>query len=706
MFAPTVLAHGSATSGRRLHLDTTTGEVHPGGGYARFRDDPTAGAIYRFRDRLVLADVDTRAEYRSVQSLIAEREAETGRPAHVAWMTGGVMDDGADRLAVAVAEPDPAWRRWFIEELHRAHPRTARWGHQYTRAPGTINIKHARLPDGHLYELLAAGPRRISLEDARSRVRDRAAAWRRLHQPAPDGTGESAGIPPYETRYGGRFDTGRSTAGYGAHHRTSGHGDVDVPTLLGYLPPWAHAAARLDLPQGERSGPELAVCRGAALVGLTPVDLHRILSVVPAGGRWRADRRTVATAAQRLRAAERWLAAHPGTGARVVAPEARDAALAAWDAVLLDAARAGLPATRWAVLLRHRVLAVEDAGGSWLGSVRDLAMGVDRSLLEAARVDLARWVVRVRAGSGGRGREAAVWALAEPFRESAGIPHESGGLAAALRAWADAAAALMEGDLWAPAHRGPRSDEDASDRRAADASDALVLAAVTVGLPLDDLRRMVRVGERAFRGWTSSAAALGLIVRDGQRSLWRVGEDVNVVADRLGVTGRAGAHAAVIAHERAVADEVDALAAAGDGAAIGELRFRERARTAVAAGRPVNPGRRGARPGDNDVVVLFEDERLGVQAGLTQRDLREGAAALLSGWEARWARWARSGAERRAVAAEVAAWRPGKLAPTPVRSFPRPVSDEDALADDGDSCWDPLAVVEPGGEDVPWLMAA
>lgn len=424
-FAPTVLANGSGTNGRRLCPDAS-GEVHPLAGYTQFKANLTAGAIYRFKDRLVLADVDSRAEYRTVQGLIAEREIETGRPAHVAWKTGGVMDDGPDRLAVAVADPDPAWRKWFIEELHRAHPRTGRWGHQYSRAPGTINVKHDHMTDGHLYELLAAGPRRITLKDARRRVRDRSAAWRRKHQAAPTSVSapESAGIPPYETRYGARFDTRRSTAGSGAPRRTSRQDAVDATTLLRYLPPWAQAAARLDLPKGERSGPELAVCRGAFLAGLTPGDLHRILSVVPAGGRWRADLRTAATAAQRLRAAERWVADHP-TRARVVAPEAREAALAAWNGVLVDAARVGLPATRWAVLLRHRVLAVDDAGGSWLGAVRDLAMGVDRSLLGAARGDLERWVVRVRAGSGGRGRDAAVWALAEPFRESAGIPHET-----------------------------------------------------------------------------------------------------------------------------------------------------------------------------------------------------------------------------------------------------------------------------------------
>ena len=41
-----------------------------------------------------------------------------------------------------------------------------------------------------------------------------------------------------------------------------------------------------------------------------------------------------------------------------------------------------------------------------------------------------------------------------------------------------------------------------------------------------------------------------------------------------------------------------------------------------------------------------------------------------------------------------------------LRVLPRPFSDEDAMVDDGTDVHDPLAVVEPPGEDVPWLMAA
>ncbi|MBD8059031.1 hypothetical protein IC607_08625 [Cellulomonas sp. JH27-2] len=708
-FAPKVLARGASTYGRPLRLDGN-GEPQPIDGlYVQFKDDPTAGALYRFKDRLILADIDTRAEYRTVVGLIVERELETGRPAHVAWKTGGVTDDGDDRLAVVVSDPDPAWRRRFIEELHRTHPRTGRWGNQYSRAPGTINIKPgARLTVGHLYELLPAGPRRIRLKDTDARMLDRSAAWRRKYQPAASVSfgsearnSESAGIPPYKTRPREQFGTYRVGPSPGPSQYPSSHDDVDVATLLGYLPAWAQAAARLDRPKGARSGPELDVCRGAFLAGLAPVDLHRILCAVPAGGRWRADRRTVATAAQRLRAAERWLATHPGAGERVVSPEARAAAVAVWDGVLADAAATGLSATRWAVLLRHRVLGVDDASGSWLGSVRDLAVGVDRSLLGDARADLARWVVLERPGSGGRGREAASWALAEPFRESAGIPHESSGSVEVLRAWANEVAKLVEGDLWAPAHQGARTDEQAPERCAASAADALVLAAVTVGLPLDDLLRMVNVRERAFRDWTASAAGLGLIVRAGQRSEWRVGEDVDVVAARVGAVGRAAAHREAVAHERATADEVDALATAGDGVGIGAVRYRERLRTARRAGRPVNPARRGARPGDSELVVLFEDDILGLQTGLTQRDLRNGAAGLVDGWTARWV--GGDVESKRAVYAEVEAWVPAASGDTAAvaspsilpASPPRPFSDPDAFQDVGDFTWDPLAVVEP-----------
>jgi hypothetical protein len=686
-FAPTVLAHGRRTVGRPLVL-TPAGAVAvaPNGARCIWQDDPERPGIYRFKDRVVLADVDSAAEHRTVAHLLAEREDETGWRAHVAWHTGGVTD-GYRHLTVVIYDPDLEWRRRFMSELHRAHPRTARWGNQLTRPPGGRSAKvGAEAPDGGLHALTARGVVAIDLAEAKRRVRKRGGSQAEVPKAGAAKGAEFVDVPPYRTRPAPRSGSSRSTRSGSPASLLEG---ASIAALVALLPTWAQVAAAVDAPIGARSEAELDVCRGAAMADLDAVDLHRLLCVVAAGGRWRATGGSVARADARLRAARRWLNEHPG--GHVVDEAVRACVVASWDAVLADAAAAGLPATRWVVLLRHRALAIAEGGWSWLGSVRDLGVGVDRKVLPKVRDDLAPWVAVESAGEGGRGREATLWRVAERWQhESVDVPHESAEWATRMRSFADQVVELVAGDLWAPT--------TGIDRRAASAETALLIAALKVGMPLADLRAMT--GVASLRHWTTRAAALGLITRSGQRSPWRLGDDPGVAADRLGATGRAAAQDAAKQHERAVHAELVGLVAAGRSSEVGQVHARERARTAAKTGRPINPGRRGQRPGDTEITALWEDEALGIAVGLTSRDLREGAAPLVAAWTARWVDG--GAAERRAVHASIEAWKAmasragAAQVPSsgPVRpaAVIRPWSDADAVSENKDCLEGPLAL--------------
>ena len=172
---------------------------------------------------------------------------------------------------------------------------------------------------------------------------------------------------------------------------------------------------------------------------------------------------------------------------------------------------------------------------------------------------------------------------------------------------------------------------------------------------VDQAREVVAASERSVRRWFEDLAAADLVAPAGGRGQWRPGLDPAVAAwllDSAGsVEGAAARNAASVARERAVFDARVAALSTGDFAAAGLVLGRERLRSAQAAHRPLNPGRRGARLGDTEAVELWEDED-GHRVWVTPRDRRVGIDAVLGELKARW-----DGGEHAAVVAAVAEWR-------------------------------------------------
>lgn len=630
--APSLLRNGRRTRGRLLVADPTTGNPTPQGSPLPYDAMGDAAALLPYRDHLIVCDVDSEDERRVVAPLVLQREAETGRPCHVAWPSGR-----PGHSYVVFNDPNLEWRQAAMRALHDGAPRTGRWGWQATRPLGSRTARDPEAaPHPHLYALTLSGMRPISLTDARARMR------------AVPGTRAAGRVRPKRQKP----DLAVATA--------------DAPDLVAGLPDWAQVAAQMVLPPGERWWAELRVVRGATLAGYSAAQLHALLMSIPAGSRWRAEG-SVHVAVERLRHARKWLAAHPEVTWAGPRPEDVVRVTGLWDRVLERAASTGLSATGWALLAQHRATSIADGHTRWLLSDRDLALGagVARSVVWQWREALPGVEVATLGHGGADGRVATTYEVdaGEPESDTLSpyqtrpvqhVPIEE------LRALTDGLATITPRDLWAacPPSTPDREGGELAGERVLEAEHALVLAAVQAGLPPRVVAALTGKTDRTVRRWYSRVAGHGLVRRFGQRSVWTIDRPPAVVATEVGVVGRAEAARAEARHERAIEDARQALIAAGKFAEVGELHAAERARTARRAGRRANPSRRhGRRPGDMEVVDLYEEPALGLRVGVTGWDLAHGADALVAEWDARWTQ------EKAAVAREIEAWqrahRPG-----------------------------------------------